>query len=287
MKSLRWPSNVLIFYALSYHITLRTKDPQSLQKLYSYLANRNFLIILWALSEQFEVKIDIFSFKGDSRMASQRPSVPVWTPLALPVLQAPVHSCVGCGCSAEGPREAADVRQFRPRLKYGWNGWFQPQLKCGWIFTDQPQGVGWKFFNRSSTASLGGKGSSGAGRGRKRQRQGARPVGRPCMQLQEPGFLLLSQPLQALPLGHSHRISEDGKWVREGCLSDWGKHTCKQALAGTPLAANGRSAHQPAQQQWPTVGALEFTNNSRQDPHEVPSNSKIIPRPPDELNLKV
>jgi len=33
MKSLRWPSNVLIFYALSYHITLRTKDPQSLQKL--------------------------------------------------------------------------------------------------------------------------------------------------------------------------------------------------------------------------------------------------------------
>jgi len=30
--------------------------------------------------------------------------------------------------------------------------------------------------------------------------------------------LLLSQPLQTLPLGHPHRVSEDDKWVREGLL---------------------------------------------------------------------
>ena len=29
--------------------------------------------------------------------------------------------------------------------------------------------------------------------------------------------LPLSQPLQALPLGHPRRVSEDGKWVRESC----------------------------------------------------------------------
>jgi hypothetical protein len=32
--------------------------------------------------------------------------------------------------------------------------------------------------------------------------------------------LLLSQALQALPLGQLQRFSEDGKWVREGCFSD-------------------------------------------------------------------
>ena len=32
--------------------------------------------------------------------------------------------------------------------------------------------------------------------------------------------LLLLQALQALPLGHPHRVCEDGKWVREACFSD-------------------------------------------------------------------
>jgi len=47
-----------------------------------------------------------------------------------------------------------------------------------------------------------------------------RPVGCPCMLLAPRASPLLSQPLHALPLGHPHRVSEDGKWVREGCFSD-------------------------------------------------------------------
>jgi len=40
-----------------------------------------------------------------------------------------------------------------------------------------------------------------------------RPVGRPCMLLAPRASLLLSQPLQTLPLGHPHRVSEDAKRV--------------------------------------------------------------------------
>jgi len=32
--------------------------------------------------------------------------------------------------------------------------------------------------------------------------------------------LLLSQALQALPLGHPHRVGEDGKWLKESRFSD-------------------------------------------------------------------
>jgi len=32
--------------------------------------------------------------------------------------------------------------------------------------------------------------------------------------------LLLSRPLQALPLVHPHRVSKAGKWAREGPFSD-------------------------------------------------------------------
>jgi hypothetical protein len=39
--------------------------------------------------------------------------------------------------------------------------------------------------------------------------------------------LLLSQALQALPLGHPHRACEDGKWVREGCFTDLRDVACK------------------------------------------------------------
>ena len=60
--------------------------------------------------------------------------------------------------------------------------------------------------------------------------------------------LLLSQPLQALPLRHPRRVSEDGS---EGCFSDW---ACKHTQLSFSHAANGQSAHQPAQQQQPTVG---------------------------------
>ena len=42
------------------------------------------------------------------------------------------------------------VRQFRPRLKCGWNGWIQPRLKCSWNFINQPL---W-FVETFSTARL-------------------------------------------------------------------------------------------------------------------------------------
>ena len=72
--------------------------------------------------------------------------------------------------------------------------------------------------------------------------------------------LLLSQALQALPLGHPHRVSEDGKWVAsliEGSTRA-SAHSCQ-----SPHAANGQSAHQPAQQQQqqqqqPTVGGSQI-----------------------------
>jgi len=41
--------------------------------------------------------------------------------------------------------------------------------------------------------------------------------------------LFLSQPLEVLPLGHPHRVREDGKWVRRGCFSDCGKYACKHS----------------------------------------------------------
>jgi hypothetical protein len=97
--------------------------------------------------------------------------------------------------------------------------------------------------------------------------------------------LLLSQPLKSLFLGHAHSVSEDGKWVRGLLL--WLREAHLQASTHSyPHVANGQSAHQPAQQQqqqqqqqrrrWPTVRALEFINNSRQNPHK-PFEPKINP----------
>ena len=79
--------------------------------------------------------------------------------------------------------------------------------------------------------------------------------------------LLLSQPLQALLLGHFHRVSEDGEWVREVAPLIEGSTRVPLTLRSPP-AAYGQSAQQPAQQQQhqqgqqqqTTLGALEFTN---------------------------
>jgi len=94
-----------------------------------------------------------------------------------------------------------------------------------------------------------------------------RPVGRPCMLLQEQASSSHKPPpLQALPLGHPHRTSEDGKWVREGCFSDWGKHKCKHSAVVPPMQPMGSlpislhsssSSSSSSSQQW---GALELTN---------------------------
>jgi len=72
--------------------------------------------------------------------------------------------------------------------------------------------------------SCRGRGSSGAGRGSKRPARGEavmkRPVRGASMHAGARTSLLLTQALQALPLGHPHRVCEDGKWVREACFSD-------------------------------------------------------------------
>jgi len=83
--------------------------------------------------------------------------------------------------------------------------------------------------------------------------------------------LLLSQALQALPLGHPHRVSkEDGKWVREGCFSIE-KSTrastqlwfspCSQC-AVCPLACTAAAAAAAAT----AKSGLEFTNLSPTEP---------------------
>ena len=99
----------------------------------------------------------------------------------------------------------------------------------------------------------------------------------------------LTGPFQALPLGHPHRVSEDGKWVAsliEGSTRA-SAHSCQ-----SPHAANGQSAHQPAQQQQqqqqqPTVGGSQI---HKQIPDRACPNwirtQKLIPRPPRELNQK-
>jgi len=71
--------------------------------------------------------------------------------------------------------------------------------------------------------------------------------------------LLLSQ---ALPLGHPHRVKEDGKWVREGCFSIEGStrastqlwfSPCSQCTV-CPLACTAAAAAAAA-----NSGGLEFT----------------------------
>ena len=65
--------------------------------------------------------------------------------------------------------------------------------------------------------------------------------------------LLLSQ---ALPLGHPHRVKEDGKWVREGCFSIEGSTRASTQLwfspcsqcAVCPLTCSSSSSSSSSQQ---------------------------------------
>ena len=72
-----------------------------------------------------------------------------------------------------------------------------------------------------------GRGSSGIWqRHNKGKGRGCEEVRGASMHAAPRTSLLLSQPLQALPLGLPHRVREDGKWVRAGCFSDW---ACKHS----------------------------------------------------------
>ena len=117
-----------------------------------------------------------------------------------------------------------------------------------------PQLRGWPLC-RGTMRSCRGRGSTGSWQ-RHRQRRDCEEARGASMHAAPRTSLLLSQALQALPLGHPHRVSEDDKWVRGLLL--WLREAPVQALiSGSPHAANGQSAHQPAQQQQqqqPTVG---------------------------------
>jgi hypothetical protein len=92
------------------------------------------------------------------------------------------------------------------------------------------------------------------------------------------------------PLGHPHRVSEDGKWVQEGCFSDCGKYACKHSqLSFSPCsqwAVWGQSVilpislHSSSRSQVSNGGLSNSRIDSRQDPHKVPSNSKNNPQTP-------
>ena len=79
-----------------------------------------------------------------------------------------------------------------------------------------------------------------------------------------PTSFLLSQPLQALPLGHPHKVSEDGKMGKRRLLLRL-REAYVQALTAVvlpmqPMASLSRSLHSnssSSSQQW---GAFEFTN---------------------------
>jgi len=112
--------------------------------------------------------------------------------------------------------------------------------------------------------SCRGRGSSGSWQ-RKQEAKARgeavmRPVGRPCIRLLLSCLLLLSQPLNALPLGHPHRVGEDGMWVREGCFSDL-REAHMQALTDKSISLCSQWSVCPAaaaaalhRQQQPAVG---------------------------------
>jgi len=83
-----------------------------------------------------------------------------------------------------------------------------------------PQLRSWPF-SRGTMRSCRGRGNSAGSWLRHRQGKGhgCKEAHGASMHAAPRSSLLLSKALQALPLGH-HRVSEDGKWVSEGCFSD-------------------------------------------------------------------
>jgi len=163
----------------------------------------------------------------------------------------------------------------------------EPSWPCFW--SPSPQLRGW-LLSREIMRSCRCRGSSGSWQ---RQRQGARlwkGLRGACAAPRT--SLSLSQPLQALPLKHPHRVSKDGKWVREGCFSDSGKHSllsfspCSQ-WAVCPAACTAAAAAIHRQQQ-PTVGGSLIHKIT---PDRILAKSlrtqKLIPRPPYELKTKI
>jgi len=99
--------------------------------------------------------------------------------------------------------------------------------------------------------------------------------------------LLLSQALQALPLGHPHRVSEDGKWGREVASLIEGStrastHSCHfpvQPMGCLPISLHSSSSSSSS-------GELSNSQiNSRQDLPELDLNSKINPQTPSRTKI--
>jgi hypothetical protein len=136
--------------------------------------------------------------------------------------------------------------------------------------------------------SCRGRGNSGSWQ----RKQGARgkavmrPVGRPCI------WLLLSQRLQTIPLGHPRRVGEDCKWVREGCFSDLGSSTHASThrqvvLSMQPMVSLPSSSSTIQAAAASRGGLLNSQINSKQEPRKSLRTQKLIPRPHNELNRNV
>jgi hypothetical protein len=168
-----------------------------------------------------------------------------------------------------------------------WTPW-----PCSW--SPCPQLRGWPL-TRGTMRSCRGKGSSGSWQ----RKRGVDTVEHLWGMRIEWGARLQEQvssspqPLQVLPLGYPHRVSEDGKWVREGCFSDWGKHTCKHTQLSfspcsqwtvCPAACTAAAAAAAGAAAEANIGSLSnLTIKSWQDPHKSLWTQNLIPRPPYEL----
>jgi len=120
----------------------------------------------------------------------------------------------------------------------GFEGDFQNELQAcqceppGPVLEAPVQLKGW-LLSRGTARSCRGRGRSRSWQ-RKQEacRQGVRLWGRgpwgahACSSKDKPPPLTAPQGPSS---GASTRVSENGKWVREGCFSDWGKHTCKHS----------------------------------------------------------